>query len=265
MFSLILLCKSVCRLVCKARSAVLYALFLAAVVWVLGSSSVATAAVFRNEITDRHVSIGSVGLAFIPAPGLTPSKRFDGFESAERGIEVVVAAVRAPYAEIVAGFDEANMKSRGLDMKSKTPVRINGADACLIKALHATEGADWGKWILLMDGGDVTFVVNGAFLSGDNAASGDTERMLKSVVAQKRTPGRRAAEEKQPAKSVSGDKRPVSADAGRPAATVSEDAEPKEFSAYEINKLLKDMLKEREQKNRSDDVRAVSPDAEPSN
>lgn len=139
-------------------------------------------AVFLNELSPRHVLVPGTEAYFIPAPGLVLSGKFDGFESPERRIEVVAANLKESYASILKGFTDASLKTRGVDVKSRGDVMINGAEGVLIKGSHV-DGADkWAKWILLLDCGGRTLVVNGVFSGGDGEAAKDVEAMVKGVV-----------------------------------------------------------------------------------
>lgn len=136
----------------------------------------------KNEKTADYVDLPDMGAYFKPARGLVQSKRFDGFESAERNIEVIVALIKSPFDDIAENFTKSTLKLRGIDLLSRAEVEINGRRGVLVKALHPEEDAKWGKWILLLENGSATLVVNGVFVSGDGDAAVDVEAMLKGVV-----------------------------------------------------------------------------------
>jgi hypothetical protein len=148
----------------------------------LASLAFAASIDITNEMTGSHVEARGTGAYFIPAKGLSPSDRFSGFASEGRKIEVIAANVKSPYKEISEAFTESTLKTRGLELGSKAELSINGANATLLKALHRDDGKKWGKWILLLDSGRETLVVNGVFVSGDAEAAKDVEMMLKSIV-----------------------------------------------------------------------------------
>jgi hypothetical protein len=134
-----------------------------------------------NEKTESHVASPGTNAFFIPPQGLALSSRFSGFESPERGIEVIAVNIAAPFADIEAGFSEASFRSRGMEMKSRGELIINGRKAVLFKVLHPDGTAYWGKWIMLAENGSNTLVVNAVFVSGDAKAAGDLETMLKGT------------------------------------------------------------------------------------
>jgi hypothetical protein len=134
-----------------------------------------------NEKSDLYVAVPGAGVYFLPAPGLVLSSLFDGFEAKDRGIEVIVANIEAALGDLEAGFTDASFKSRGMELKSRGDLTINGAKAILFKALHPDGGTNWGKWIMLAENGGNTLIVNAVFVSGDAAAASDLEVMLKGV------------------------------------------------------------------------------------
>jgi hypothetical protein len=93
-----------------------------------------------------------------------------------------VANIKSPYKAISDAFTESTLQTRGLEVGSKAKLSINGSEATLLKALHKDGDKKWGKWILLLDSGENTLVVNGVFVSGDGDAAKDVETMIKSVV-----------------------------------------------------------------------------------
>jgi hypothetical protein len=141
-----------------------------------------------NDITLLHVEVPGTGAHFIPTEGISRSESFDGFASVERAIEFIVVNIKSPFTEISGAFTEANLKMRGIDLKSRTELTINGANAVLMKALHPEGGKNWGKWLLLLENGGGTLVVNGVFVSGDGDAARDVEAMIKSVALEKQEP-----------------------------------------------------------------------------
>jgi hypothetical protein len=138
-----------------------------------------------NELTEKHSKAPGTEVYFIVPDGLSPSERFDGFASSQRKIEVIVANIKSPYGEISKGFTDSALKTRGVEVGSRGDLTINSSQGILLKAIHKDGDNKWGKWILLLDDGDSTLVVNGVFVSGDADAARDIEAMLKSVVIRK--------------------------------------------------------------------------------
>ncbi|MDR1884697.1 MAG: hypothetical protein LBQ56_00370 [Synergistaceae bacterium] len=136
----------------------------------------------ENEMTPAHVEIPGTGASFAVPADFSLSDRFDGFVARDRTIEVIVSVIKSPFQGIADGFTDSVLKSRGIDVLSRSEAVINGSRALLLKALHPDGGKKWGKWIMLLESGGDTLVVNGVFVSGDVDSATDVLAMLKSVV-----------------------------------------------------------------------------------
>jgi hypothetical protein len=170
---------------------VMCALIILAVIFMVNEARAANAPVNITNAPSAKYEISPGGHAyFIPAPGLKASERFDGFESKPRRIEVIVANINGSYDEIAGGFTNEALMSEGVKAQSRGYLLINGARGMLIKALHEDGRDKWGKWILLLENGGYTLVVNGIFVSGDAPAAADVMTMLKSVIPVKRDESR---------------------------------------------------------------------------
>jgi hypothetical protein len=157
----------------------LFLAFLAALLIV--SAADASTLQVTNQKTDKHVAVPGTNVYFVPARELSLASAFGGFESKGRRIEVIAVNIDAPFDEIAAGFTDASFRSKGMELKSRGDVAINGRKAILFKVLHPDSGINWGKWIMLAENADSTLVVNAVFISGDADAASDLEIMLKGL------------------------------------------------------------------------------------
>jgi hypothetical protein len=145
------------------------------------SAACASTLQVTNQKTDSHVAVPGTNVYFIPARGLSPASAFGGFESKSRRIEVIVANIDAPFEDMEVGFTDASFQSKGMELKSRGDLIVNGGKAILFKVLHPDSGINWGKWIMLAENGGGTLVVNAVFISGDADAASDLEIMLKGL------------------------------------------------------------------------------------
>jgi hypothetical protein len=145
------------------------------------STADASALQVTNQKTDSHVGVPGTNVYFAPARGLSIASAFGGFESKARRIEVIVANIDAPFSDIASGFTDVSFQTKGMELKSRGDLTINGGRAVLYKALHPDSGINWGKWIMLAENGGRTLVVNAVFISGDADAASDLEIMLKGL------------------------------------------------------------------------------------
>ena len=131
--------------------------------------------------TERHVLVPGTNASFAPAPGLVLASEFSGFESKNRGIEVIVAFLDGHIRGIEEGFTEASFTSLGMNLMAKGTFTIDSRHAVLYKVLHDDGNMRWGKWVMLAENGPGTLVVNAVFVSGDTNAAVELEQMLKGV------------------------------------------------------------------------------------
>jgi hypothetical protein len=157
----------------------IFPVFLAALLF--ASAADASALQVTNRKTGAHVAVPGTNVYFVPAGELTPASAFGGFESKSRRIEVIAVNIDAPFDDIAAGFTDESFRAKGMELKSRGDLTINGGKAILFKVLHPDAGINWGKWIMLAENGESTLVVNAVFISGDADAASDLEIMLKGV------------------------------------------------------------------------------------
>ncbi|MDR1483158.1 MAG: hypothetical protein LBI74_11090 [Synergistaceae bacterium] len=139
-----------------------------------------------NEVTPKHVEVPGTGASFVVPKDFSLSKQFDGFVANGRVVNVIVAVIKSPFQGVADGFTDSVLGGRGIKVHSRGEALINGSRALFIKALHLDGNNTWGKWIMLLENGDDTIVVNGVFTSGDANAATDVINVLKSVVMKKK-------------------------------------------------------------------------------
>ncbi|MDR1137996.1 MAG: hypothetical protein LBK91_06705 [Synergistaceae bacterium] len=158
-----------------------YSAFLMIMTLSVAFASDASTLQVTNRKTDGYVAVPGTNVYFVPARELSAASAFGGFESKARRIEVIVANIDAPFSDRAGGFTDVSFQSKGMELKSRGDLTINGGRAILFKALHPDAGINWGKWIMLAENGDGTLVVNAVFISGDAEAASDLEIMLKGL------------------------------------------------------------------------------------
>jgi hypothetical protein len=163
----------------------------------LSECSDAGVTVIENRITPNHVEVPGTGASFATPDDFFLADRFDGFDAKGRIINVIVVVIKSPFDGIAGGFTDAVLKQRGMEVHSRGDALINGSRALFIKALHPEGDKKWGKWIMLLENGDDTIVVNGVFVSGDAASAADVIKAMKSIVV-KKPPAANASEDARP-------------------------------------------------------------------
>lgn len=119
--------------------------------------------VINNQLSARHQRIAGTNLFMIVPDGFIPSNSFQGFQQSSSGSSLLVAEVPGPFAELIAGFTPEALKSKGVIVKEKEMLTINGKKGVLFTTLQQANSTDYTKYILLLANGKTTFMVNGIF------------------------------------------------------------------------------------------------------
>ncbi len=144
-----------------------------------GISSAEPASV-TNVLTPEHKELFDIPLLIKPAKGLTLQKHSGGCADKSKKVAVEASEVRVPYDTLVLEFSEANLKKAGMNVKLRSEYIWNGSRATLLKIFQKSKSTVMGKWVLLIDRGDKSWIVNGLYDSKDQKRSEAVLNMLKS-------------------------------------------------------------------------------------
>ncbi len=109
------------------------------------------------------VDFPEVGLA-IPQPlGFTKATSFYGFEQADTKSSVMLSKIPGPFAAVTKGFDKSTLATRGIDLISKQPVKIDNQQGFLLKVSQSAYGQKFLKWILVFGNEQDTKIVSATF------------------------------------------------------------------------------------------------------
>ncbi len=110
-------------------------------------------------------------IGLVPPAGMVPSDKFAGFE--DRGRNASILMVDMPpeaYGQLVEGFTDAALASKGITVESRAPFPIPGAKAELVTGTQTAGPFRVRKWILLA-GTDMTTALITAQVSESDAAA----------------------------------------------------------------------------------------------
>ncbi len=101
----------------------------------------------------------SVGMA---APsGFLQSKRFAGFEFAEAGSSILVVEFPPQaYGEMSTALTDTALAGKGITVKSRKPVTINGVKGLAISGTQSLNGVVFDKWIMLLGAETITAMIS---------------------------------------------------------------------------------------------------------
>ena len=140
--------------------------------------------VINTEKNQNHVELSGAPVFIRPAEGCN-------FESCERSlleknkkISFEASSLRVPYETIKGEFNEDKLKASGISVKSNSEFMWNGSRASLIKVFHKIENQNktvMGKWILLVDRGDSSWMICCLYNAKDTKAADMALQMIKTV------------------------------------------------------------------------------------
>ena len=144
-----------------------------------GAASAEPAAV-TSVRTPEHEELFDIPLLIKPAKGLTLQRHDGGCADKVKKVAVEASEVRVPYETLVQEFSETNLKKAGMNMKLRSEYIWNGSRATLLKIFQKSKTTVMGKWVLLIDRGEKSWIVNGLYDSKDQKRSEMVLGMLKS-------------------------------------------------------------------------------------
>jgi len=99
-----------------------------------------------------------IGLA--PPPGVNPSRNFQGFEDATRGVAVVIAALpREAHWDLQRSTTAEELKKRGLTFEKREDQALPAGDAFVVIAHQEVDKIKLRKWIFAVLAPDVIALV----------------------------------------------------------------------------------------------------------
>ncbi len=131
--------------------------------------------------TDAHQSIFEIPVYIVPATGLNLTKTRDGCVDKLKKVSIEGSQIRVAYRALLEEFNEQNLKKAGVDLKLKSEFIWNGTPATLLKVFQKSRTSVMGKWILIIDRGQDTWMINGLYEAKDPKRGEAVLSMLKSV------------------------------------------------------------------------------------
>ncbi|NOX66442.1 MAG: hypothetical protein GXO85_11830, partial [Chlorobi bacterium] len=136
-----------------------------------------------NEITPEHVSVKGTKVSLIPPADWQSAKGFNGFQQSEISSSIIVAEIHAPFSEVTKGFTEEQLKLKGVILKEKIDVTVNGLEGVFLKANQSAYKTEFNKLILAFGDSANSIVINGIFPAEyENSMGGKVEKSIFSVV-----------------------------------------------------------------------------------
>ncbi len=136
----------------------------------------------NNELNESYVSIPATKVSLIPPEGFTPAINFNGFEQAKNNSSIMVVEVSSPFDKISKGFTEEGLKSRGITMRSKEDLIVNGYKGVFITSEQFAYGSTFLKYILVFGNDTSTIIINGMYPKDFQELGDEIKTSILSVV-----------------------------------------------------------------------------------
>lgn len=111
--------------------------------------------------------------------GFTAAQQFPGFQHAESGASIAVSELRAPAAQVSAGFTAEGLATKGMRLISAERATIARREARLILVAQSAAGLEFQKWIAVFGDGGQTVILIASFPAARAASlAGPLKRTL---------------------------------------------------------------------------------------
>jgi hypothetical protein len=140
-----------------------------------------------------YVSFPAAGVKLMRPAGFDDAENFHGFQQPSTQSSVMVVMIPGPYAETTRGFTADQFKTRGMTLRSKETIEINGMAGLLLSVKQNGYGTEFAKWIVALGDESETTLVTATFPESEETNLSDALRAVvlstKSDDAPAPTPG----------------------------------------------------------------------------
>lgn len=137
------------------------------------------ASIGKNASPSKYTSFANSGIKLIKPNGFEVAEKFDGFQQVSTQSSVMVTTIPGPFLEIIKGFTPEEFKSRGLNLRSRENISIDGNKGILINLHQTAYGTKFAKWIFAFGNESETKIITATF---PQAKAGKLSPILKSVL-----------------------------------------------------------------------------------
>lgn len=119
-----------------------------------------------------------------PPPEMELSKRFSGFEDADRATSITIVEMPPEaFPQVAADLSKEQVKRQGLRERSRQNFKVGESEAILVSGVQTANGQKVGKWILAISDSEMTGFVIAQSPDGRTGYSDkDMIKALKSAV-----------------------------------------------------------------------------------
>ncbi len=122
-----------------------------------------------NDGRQQYVSFPAAGVKLVRPSGFDDAENFHGFQQPSTQSSVMVLMIPGPFSECSRGLTAKPLKTRGMTLRSKENVEIDGNPGVLVHVTQNAYGTEFAKWILAFGNENETRTVTAAFPKSDEA------------------------------------------------------------------------------------------------
>ena len=136
---------------------------------------------FPQQKSENHLQINGTNIFMVPPENFDPSADFKGFQNpADQTSMIMAVEIPGPYNEVIKGFNDEILTTRGMELLSKKEVKIATLDGLIIEINQPAGGTVFSKQILVYGNEKESTLINGVYLK-DSVALG--ERIKASILS----------------------------------------------------------------------------------
>ena len=122
-----------------------------------------TGGVTPKKSPENRIRVPGTRVALVPPPGFVPAERFPGFARQESNSSILISEMPVPYAEVIKGFTEAGLLSRGMKLVEQSKATLCGKAGLILNLIQTAAGSRWEKWVLVFGDQNETVMLTAVF------------------------------------------------------------------------------------------------------
>ena len=132
----------------------------------------------NTEKSPLHRSVFSIPVYVVLPEDCSFTNTQAGCVDKEKKVSLEASVIRLPYAALLDEFTEENLKKANMELKMKNEFIWKGSSAMLMKIFQKTGSSLVGKWTLVIDRGEESWMINGLYPARDQMRG---EAVLKTI------------------------------------------------------------------------------------
>lgn len=132
----------------------------------------------NTEKSPLHRSVFPIPVYVVLPDGCSFINTNAGCVDKAKKVSLEASVIRLPYSALLNEFNEENLKKANMELKMKNEFVWKGSSAMLMKIFQKTGSSLVGKWTLVVDRGEESWMINGLYPAKDQMRG---EAVLKTI------------------------------------------------------------------------------------